>query len=58
MPDVLGSTANDLRGYGSKRGQPFHEGTANDEVLKAWNKSTVYQKTIAVFAARLMGGAQ
>jgi lytic murein transglycosylase len=56
VPDVLGSTANYLRGYGWKPGQPFHEGTANYEVLKEWNKSTVYQKTIAVFAQRLMGG--
>jgi membrane-bound lytic murein transglycosylase B len=55
VPDVLGSTANYLRGYGWKRGQPFGEGTANFEVLKEWNKSTVYQKTISVFAQRLMG---
>ena len=56
VPDVLGSTANYLRGYGWKRGQPFGEGTANYEVLKEWNKSTVYQKTIAAFAQRLMSG--
>jgi membrane-bound lytic murein transglycosylase B len=56
VPDVLGSTANYLLGYGWKRGQPFGEGTANFEVLKEWNKSSVYQKTIAAFAARLMSG--
>jgi lytic murein transglycosylase len=56
VPDVLGSTANYLHGYGWKRGQPFGEGTANYEVLKEWNKSTVYQKTISVFAQRLMDG--
>ena len=34
---------------------PFGEGSANFAVLKEWNKSPVYQKTIAVFAAQLMG---
>jgi hypothetical protein len=58
VPDVLTSTVNYLKGYGWMRGAPFHEGTANDEVLKEWNKSAVYQKTISVFAARLMGGAE
>ena len=38
------------------RGAPFDEGTENYAVLKEWNKSTVYQKTISVFAQRLMGG--
>jgi lytic murein transglycosylase len=56
VPDVLASTANYLQGYGWKRGQPFGEGTANYDVLKEWNKSTVYQKTIAAFAQRLMSG--
>jgi len=56
VPDVLASTANYLKGYGWKAGQPFGEGTANFAVLKEWNKSAVYQKTIAVFGARLMGG--
>jgi lytic murein transglycosylase len=55
VPDVLASTANYLRGYGWKRGEPFDEGTVNYDVLKDWNKSPVYQKTIAVFALRLMG---
>jgi lytic murein transglycosylase len=54
VPDVLASTANYLRGYGWQRGGRFDEGSANYAVLKEWNKSTVYQKTIAVFAARLM----
>jgi lytic murein transglycosylase len=55
VPDVLASTANYLRGYGWQRGQGFAEGTRNYEVLKEWNKSPVYQKTISVFAQRLMG---
>ena len=55
VPDVLASTANYLRGYGWQRGGAFTEGTANYAVLKEWNKSGVYQKTISVFANRLMG---
>ena len=42
-------------GYGWQRGGRFSEGTPNYAVLKEWNKSAVYQKTIAVFASRLMG---
>jgi lytic murein transglycosylase len=55
VPDVLGSTANYLRGYGWQRGAAYTEGSRNFEVLKEWNKSSVYQKTIAAFAARLDG---
>jgi membrane-bound lytic murein transglycosylase B len=54
VPDVLASTANYLRGYGWQRDGRFDEGSANYAVLKEWNKSVVYQKTIAVFASRLM----
>jgi len=56
VPDVLASTANYLKGYGWKPGAPFGEGSENYAVLKEWNKSPVYQKTISVFAQRLMGG--
>jgi len=56
VPDVLASTANYLKGYGWKPGAPFGEGSENYAVLKEWNKSPVYQKTIAAFAERLMGG--
>jgi lytic murein transglycosylase len=55
VPDVLASTANYLKGYGWKGGQPWSEGSHNFGVLKEWNKSTVYQKTIAEFASRLQG---
>lgn len=52
-PDVLASTANYLQGYGWQRGQPWDPGTANFEVLREWNKSEVYSKTVAEFANRL-----
>jgi membrane-bound lytic murein transglycosylase B len=55
VPDALASTANYLRGYGWKRGQPWGEGTANFEVIREWNKAQVYSKTIAYFAERLAG---
>jgi lytic murein transglycosylase len=53
VPDVLASTANYLKSYGWQRGQPWTEGSANFAVLKEWNKAAVYQRTIALFAARL-----
>ncbi len=53
VPDALASTANYLKGYGWQRGGPWTEGTHNFAVLKEWNKAAVYQKTIALFAARL-----
>ncbi len=56
VPDVLASTANYLRGYGWQRGGSWQEGSANFNVLKEWNKSSVYQKTISYFATQLAGG--
>jgi lytic murein transglycosylase len=53
VPDVLASTANYLRGYGWRRNEHWSEGSQNFEVLKQWNKSQVYQKTIALLATRL-----
>jgi lytic murein transglycosylase len=53
--DALASTANYLKGYGWKRGEPWGEGSANFQVLLEWNKSTVYTKTVAYFASRLAG---
>ena len=54
--DALASTANYLKGYGWKAGQPWGEGTHNFSVLAGWNKATVYQKTIAMLASRISGG--
>lgn len=55
VPDVLASTANYLKGFGWKVGQPWHEGSANFDVLREWNTALVYRKTIAYFADRLAG---
>jgi membrane-bound lytic murein transglycosylase B len=55
VPDVLASTANYLKGYGWRRGEPWTAGSYNFEVLLQWNKSQVYSKTIAYFATRLAG---
>lgn len=53
VPDVLASTANFLKGHGWKAGEGYAEGSTNFQVLKEWNQSSVYQKTIAAFAAKL-----
>ena len=54
--DALASVANYLKGYGWRAGQPWGEGTANFQVIQAWNKSSVYSRTIAYFATRLATG--
>ena len=55
VPDALGSTGNYLRAYGWRRGGSWKPGTANYNVLRGWNKSSVYRKTIATMAAKLAG---
>jgi len=55
VPDVLASTANLLKVNGWQRGEPFHEGTANFQAMREWNRSEIYRKTIALFAERLEG---
>jgi len=52
-PDVLASTANYLAGHGWQRGKEWQTGDANFAVIKQWNKSEVYSKTIAHFATQL-----
>jgi lytic murein transglycosylase len=58
VPDVLASTANFLQSYGWKRGERWDEGTANFLVIKAWNKSDIYSRTIALLATRLAESQQ
>jgi lytic murein transglycosylase len=55
VPDVLASTANLLKKNGWRAGSPFGEGTANFEVMREWNHSEVYRKTMVLFAGRLAG---
>ncbi len=55
VPDVLASTANLLKVNGWRAGAPYGEGTANFEVMREWNRSVVYRKTMLLFAERLGG---
>ncbi len=54
--DVLASTANYLRGHGWKTGADWMPGKPNFAVIKEWNKSDVYSRTVAEFARRLAAG--
>jgi lytic murein transglycosylase len=54
--DVLASTANYLRGYGYSRGGGWQEGSGNFAALAGWNKSSNYQRAIALFASKVAGG--
>jgi lytic murein transglycosylase len=54
--DVLASTANYLRGHGWKKGADWMPGSDNFAVIKEWNKSDVYSRTVAEFARRLAEG--
>jgi len=53
VPDVLASTANLLRTNGWQRGQPFNMGTQNFEVMREWNRSEIYRRTLHYFAEQL-----
>jgi lytic murein transglycosylase len=53
VPDVLASTANLLKTNGWRAGAPFGEGTENFQVMREWNRSEVYRKTMVLFAQRL-----
>ncbi len=53
VPDVLASTANLLKTNGWKAGAPFREGTENFQVMREWNRSEVYRKTMVLFAEQL-----
>ena len=53
VPDVLASTANLLKVNGWRPGEPFGEGTENFQVMREWNRSEVYRKTMWYFAQQL-----
>lgn len=53
VPDVLASTANLLKTNGWRAGAPFDEGTPNFEVMREWNRSVIYRKTMVLMAERL-----
>src|SRR3954467_10205947 len=53
VPDVLASTANLLKVAGWQPGAPYGEGTRNFEVMREWNRSEVYRKTMWYFAEQL-----
>ena len=55
LTDAMASTAHYLRKKGWKPGKPYGEGTRNFRVLNEWNAATVYQKAIAIAAARIDG---
>jgi lytic murein transglycosylase len=51
--DVLASTANLLKVNGWQAGAPFTQGTQNFEVMREWNRSEVYRRTLVYFAQQL-----
>lgn len=53
VPDVLASTANLLKVNGWRSGQPFGEGTENFQVMREWNRSEIYRKTMALMAEKI-----
>ncbi|MBX9711017.1 MAG: lytic murein transglycosylase, partial [Xanthobacteraceae bacterium] len=55
VPDVLASTANLLHTNGFRNGADYHEGSANFDAMREWNRATIYRKTIAYFADKLAG---
>jgi lytic murein transglycosylase len=55
VPDVLASTANLLKVNGWKAGAPFGEGTENFQVMREWNRSEIYRKTMVLFSEKLEG---
>ncbi len=55
LTDAMASTANFLRQKGWKPGQGYQEGQPNFRVIQEWNAAGVYQKAIAIMAARIDG---
>lgn len=55
ITDSLASTANFLREKGWRRGAGYQQGQPNFAVIEEWNAAGVYQKAIALMAARIEG---
>ena len=53
VPDVLASTANLLRVNGWQAGAPYRQGTPNFEVMREWNRSEIYRRTLVYFAEQV-----
>ncbi len=53
LTDSMASTANFLQQKGWQPGLGFQEGEPNFRVIQEWNAATVYQKAIAIMAARI-----
>jgi lytic murein transglycosylase len=53
VPDVLASTANLLKTNGWRAGQPYGEGTENFQVMREWNRSEIYRKTMVLMSEKL-----
>ena len=53
VPDVLASTANLLKTNGWQAGAPFQMGTQNFEVMREWNRSEIYRRTLVYFAEKI-----
>lgn len=57
VPDVLGSTANFLKGHGWIRGAGYHPGEPNYAALQGWNKAQIYSRALGYFADKLIEGS-
>ena len=55
IPDAMASTANFLRKKGWKKGRGYQPGERNFKVIQQWNAASVYQRAIAIMAARIDG---
>lgn len=51
--DAMASIANYLRAHGWKRGAGYQPGEPNFRAIQAWNAAGVYQKAIAIIAAKI-----
>ncbi len=56
LTDAMASTANFLRQKGWQPGVGYQEGQPNFAVIQQWNAAGVYQRAIAIMAARIDGG--